>query len=99
MSMNEKSKLEKYIENLERRTESLEEKVKEMRRHNDEIKEVRVIGLDFKDKCESGVEKILTHRRSPKRYIYSVWEISSVSGSFHDFHANEVKLMKPTCNG
>ena len=37
--MNEKSKLEKYIENLERRTESLEEKVKEMRRHNDEIKE------------------------------------------------------------
>ena len=77
MSMNEKSKLEKYIENLERRTESLEEKVKEMRRHDDEIKEVRVIGLDFKDKCESGVEKINSLLKN-KFEIY--WKIHNENG-------------------
>ena len=77
MSGKEKSKLEKYIENLERRTELLEEKVKEMRKHNDEIKEVRVVGLDFKDKCESGVEKINSLLKN-KFEIY--WKIHNENG-------------------
>ena len=77
MNGKEKSKLEKYIENLERRTESLEEKVKEMRRQNDEIKEVRVVGLDFKDKCESGVEKINSLLKN-KFEIY--WKIHNENG-------------------
>ena len=58
MSEKEKSELKEHIENLERRTESLEEKVREVKRYDDVVKEVRVVGLDFKDKCESGVEKI-----------------------------------------
>ena len=58
MSEKEKSELKEYIENLERRTELLEEKVREVKRYDDEIKEVRVVGLDFKDKCASGVEMI-----------------------------------------
>ena len=58
MSEKEKSELKEYIENLERRTESLEEKVREMKRYDDVVKEVRVVGLDFKDKCASGVEMI-----------------------------------------
>ena len=77
MSEKEKPELKEYIENLERRTESLEEKVKEMRRHDDEIKEVRVIGLDFKDKCESGVEKINSLLKN-KFEIY--WKIHNENG-------------------
>ena len=77
MSEKEKSELKEHIENLERRTESLEEKVKEMRRHDDEIKEVRVIGLDFKDKCESGVEKINSLLKN-KFEIY--WKIHNENG-------------------
>ena len=77
MSAKEKSELKEHIENLERRTESLEEKVKEMRRHDDEIKEVRVIGLDFKDKCESGVEKINSLLKN-KFEIY--WKIHNENG-------------------
>ena len=77
MSEKEKSELKEHIENLERRTESLEEKVKEMRRQNDEIKEVRVVGLDFKDKCESGVEKINSLLKN-KFEIY--WKIHNENG-------------------
>ena len=43
MSEKEKSGLKEYIENLERRTESLEEKVREMKRYDDVIKEVEVV--------------------------------------------------------
>ena len=77
MSGKEKSELKKYIENLERRTESLEEKVKEMRRQNDEIKEVRVVGLDFKDRCVSGVERINELLKN-KFEIY--WKVSNENG-------------------
>ena len=77
MSGKEKSKLEKYIENLERRTESLEEKVREMKRYDDVIKEVEVVGLDFKDRCVSGVEKINSLLKN-KFEIY--WKIHNENG-------------------
>ena len=77
MSEKEKSELKEHIENLERRTESLEEKVREVKRYDDVIKEVRVVGLDFKDKCESGVEKINSLLRN-KFEIY--WKVSNENG-------------------
>ena len=77
MSGKEKSKLEKYIENLERRTESLEEKVREVKRYDDVVKEVRFVGLDFKDKCVSGVEKINELLKN-KFEIY--WKVSNENG-------------------
>ena len=77
MSEKEKSELKEHIENLERRTESLEEKVREVKRYDDVIKEVRVVGLDFKDKCESGVEKINSLLKN-KFEIY--WKIHNENG-------------------
>ena len=77
MSEKQKSELKEYIENLERRTESLEEKVREMKRYDDVVKEVRVVGLDFKDKCESGVEKINSLLKN-KFEIY--WKIHNENG-------------------
>ena len=77
MSEKEKSELKEYIENLERRTESLEEKVREMKRYDDVVKEVRVVGLDFKDKCASGVEMINSLLKN-KFEIY--WKVSNENG-------------------
>ena len=77
MSEKEKSGLKEYIENLERRTESLEEKVREVKRYDDVVKEVRVVGLDFKDKCASGVEKINELLKN-KFEIY--WKVSNENG-------------------
>ena len=77
MSEKEKSELKEHIENLERRTESLEEKVREVKRYDDVVKEVRVVGLDFKDKCESGVEKINSLLKN-KFEIY--WKIHNENG-------------------
>ena len=77
MSEKEKSELKEYIENLERRTELLEEKVREVKRYDDEIKEVRVVGLDFKDKCASGVEMINSLLKN-KFEIY--WKVSNENG-------------------
>ena len=77
MSEKEKSELKEHIENLERRTESLEEKVREVKRYDDVIKEVEVVGLDFKDKCESGVEKINSLLKN-KFEIY--WKIHNENG-------------------
>ena len=77
MSEKEKSELKEHIENLERRTESLEEKVREVKRYDDVIKEVEVVGLDFKDKCASGVEKINELLKN-KFEIY--WKVSNENG-------------------
>ena len=77
MSKKEKSELKEHIENLERRTESLEEKVREVKRYDDVVKEVRVVGLDFKDKCASGVEKINELLKN-KFEIY--WKVSNENG-------------------
>ena len=77
MSEKEKSELKEYIENLERRTESLEEKVRDMKRYDDVVKEVRVVGLDFKDRCVSGVEKINELLKN-KFEIY--WKVSNENG-------------------
>ena len=77
MSEKEKSELKEHIENLERRTESLEEKVREVKRYDDVVKEVRVVGLDFKDKCASGVEKINELLKN-KFEIY--WKVSNENG-------------------
>ena len=77
MSEKEKPELKEHIENLERRTESLEEKVREVKRYDDVIKEVRVVGLDFKDKCASGVEKINSLLKN-KFEIY--WKVSNENG-------------------
>ena len=77
MSEKEKSELKEHIENLERRTESLEEKVREVKRYDDVIKEVEVVGLDFKDRCVSGVEKINELLKN-KFEIY--WKIHNENG-------------------
>ena len=77
MSEKEKSELKEYIENLERRTESLEEKVREVKRYDDVVKEVRGVGLDFKDRCVSGVEKINELLKN-KFEIY--WKVSNENG-------------------
>ena len=77
MSEKEKPGLKKYLEDLERRTESLEEKVREMKRYDDVVKEVRVVGLDFKDRCVSGVEKINSLLKN-KFEIY--WKIHNENG-------------------
>ena len=77
MSEKEKSELKEHIENLERRTESLEEKVREVKRYDDVVKEVRVVGLDFKDKCAAGVEKINELLKN-KFEIY--WKVSNENG-------------------
>ena len=48
-----------------------------MKRYDNVVKEVRVVGLDFKDKCESGVEKINSLLKN-KFEIY--WKIHNENG-------------------
>ena len=61
MSRYAESKLEEldyHIDNIENRIMFLESKVRELKRSDDEIKEIKVIELVFKDRCESGVAEI-----------------------------------------
>ena len=46
------------LESLERHNWHLQHEVNDLKRTNDEIKEVRVVSFEFKDKCERGVAEV-----------------------------------------
>jgi hypothetical protein len=50
--------LDQHVDNIENRMGWVEEKVRELKRVDDEIKEVKVVELAFKDKCEHGVADV-----------------------------------------
>ena len=50
--------LDHHVDNIENRMGWIEEKVRELKRNDDEIKEIKVASLEFKDKCERGVEDV-----------------------------------------
>ena len=50
--------LDQHVDNIENRIGWVEEKVRELKRVDDEIKEIKVVSLEFKDKCERGVEDV-----------------------------------------
>ena len=50
--------LDQHVDNIENRMGWIEEKVRELKRNDDEIKEIKVISLEFKDKCERGVAAV-----------------------------------------
>ena len=61
MSRYAESKLEEldyHIDNMENRIMFLESKVRELKRSDDEIKEIKVVEMAFKDKCEHGVADV-----------------------------------------
>ena len=47
--------LDQHVDNIENRMGWIEEKVRELKRNDDEIKEIKVIEMAFNDKCERGV--------------------------------------------
>ena len=50
--------LDHHVDNIENRMGWVEEKVRELKRTDDEIKELEVIELAFKDRCRHGVAEI-----------------------------------------
>ena len=50
--------LDQHVDNIENRIRWIESKVREMKRYDDEIKEIKVVSLEFKDKCERGVADV-----------------------------------------
>ena len=61
MSRYEESKipeLDHHVDNIENRMGWIEEKVRELKRNDDEIKEIKVIEMAFNDKCECGVAEV-----------------------------------------
>ncbi len=52
------SEWQERIETLERNNWHLQHQVKELRRSDDVIKEVRIVELSYKDKCQCGVEAL-----------------------------------------
>ena len=50
--------LDQHVDNIENRIRWVESKVREFKRYDDEIKEIKVISLEFKDKCERGVADV-----------------------------------------
>ena len=50
--------LDQHEDNIEKRIRWVESKVREFKRYDDEIKEIKVISLEFKDKCERGVAAV-----------------------------------------
>jgi len=58
MSRLEESKipeLDQHVDNIENRMGWIEEKVRELKRSDDEIKEIKVVEMAFNDKCKRGV--------------------------------------------
>ena len=61
MSRYEESKipeLDHHVDNIENRMGWIEEKVRELKRNDDEIKEIKVVEMAFNDKCERGVAEV-----------------------------------------
>jgi len=50
--------LDQHVDNIENRIGFLESKIIELKRSEDEIKELEVIELAFKDRCRCGVAEI-----------------------------------------
>ena len=50
--------LDQHVDNIENRMGWVEAKVRELKRTDDEIKELEVIELAFKDRCRCGVAEI-----------------------------------------
>ena len=50
--------LDQHVDNIENRIRWVESKVRELNRVDDEIKEIKVVSLEFKDKCERGVAAV-----------------------------------------
>ena len=50
--------LDQHVDNIENRIRWVESKVRELNRVDDEIKEIKVASLEFKDKCERGVAAV-----------------------------------------
>ena len=50
--------LDQHVDNIENRISWVESKVREIKRYDDEIKEIKVVSLEFKDKCERGVADV-----------------------------------------
>ena len=50
--------LDQHVDDMENRIRRVESKVRELKRYDDEIKEIKVVSLEFKDKCERGVEDV-----------------------------------------
>ena len=61
--------LDQHVDNIENRMGFMETKLRDLKRYDDEIKEIEVIALEFKDRCQCGVAAI---NRSLERgfYIY-----------------------------
>ena len=61
MNRYEESKLpelDQHVDNIENRMGWIEEKVRELKRNDDEIKEIKVVEMAFNDKCERGVAEV-----------------------------------------
>ena len=58
--------LDQHVDNIENRIRWVESKVRELNRVDDEIKEIKVASLEFKDKCERGVEDV--NRQLEKKF-------------------------------
>ena len=61
MSRYEESKipeLDQHVDNIENRMGFMETKLRDLKRYDDEIKEIVVVALEFKDRCRSGVAEI-----------------------------------------
>ena len=50
--------LDQHVDDMENRIRRVESKVREFKRYDDEIKEIKVVSLEFKDKCERGVAAV-----------------------------------------
>ena len=80
MSRYEESKipeLDHHVDNIENRMGWIEEKVRELKRNDDEIKEIKVIEMAFNDKCERGVAEV---NRFLEKKFDIFWKRSTESG-------------------
>ena len=50
--------LDQHVDNIENRMGFMETKLRDLKRYDDEIKEIEVVALEFKDRCRCGVEEI-----------------------------------------
>ena len=80
MSRYEESKLpelDQHVDNIENRMGWIEEKVRELKRNDDEIKEIKVVEMAFNDKCERGVAEV---NRFLEKKFEIFWKKSTESG-------------------
>ena len=69
--------LDQHVDNIENRMGWIESKVRELKRVDDEIKEIKVVEMAFKDKCEDGVADI---NRLLEQKFEIFWKKSTESG-------------------